>query len=130
MIKGLSAIGSGSVAQTLVLGGWIVDYTLELDIKSAVIGLDAAADRNVSIVICEPKRKLPLLMIDEAVGPKEIGIDSHDVDTTKNCFHSFLLDDLNGNTIHVSTVADENLKRLSHREWLDPDEVDCRQDIL
>src|ERR1700730_3184465 len=112
------------------LGRWIVDDTLELDIKRAVVGLDSAADRNVSTVICEPERKLSLLIIDEAVRPKKIGIDAHDVDTTKNCFHSFLLDDLNGNPIHVSTVADEDLKRLSQREWLHPDEVDCRQDIL
>ena len=124
MIKGLSAIRSGSVAQTLVLSRWIVDDTLELDIKCAVVGLDAAADRNVPIVICEPKRKLPLLVIDKAIRPKKIGIHSHDVDTTKNCFHSFLLDDLNRNPIHVSTIADEDLERLSNSEWLHPDEVD------
>src|SRR6266404_557332 len=58
--QGLISHCAGSLTQALGcwamrlenLCGWIVDHTLEFDVKGAIVALDSTTDRNVSTVVC------------------------------------------------------------------------------
>src|SRR6185503_5491556 len=73
-----------SAAYSLTGGGGRFGDALELDIKRAVVSLDATTDRNVSLVVSDPHRKLTLLVVDETIRPKQFRLNVKHLNATKN----------------------------------------------
>src|SRR5688572_28733431 len=121
----LSAFASFAGNRKRLLRGTrrIGNHFFQLDVESAVVGLDASADRNVSRVSGHPDRKLAILLVDEPLWSKQLRIYSKHINASKHRLHPLLLNNLDGNLVNLSAVADEDLETLADFEWLRADEI-------
>src|SRR6476659_8790725 len=114
----------------LLYGSRAGDDTFELDVEGAVIRFDAAADRNVSRVLSDPNGELALLVINQSLWSKKLGVHAQRIDAAEHCIQSLLLDHLDRNGVDAPAVTNIDVEALADFERLRTNEIDRGEDVL